>query len=161
MIPKEYRLVHEYCFFLHDECARLLVEYEKERGHIVSFDFKDAAEEKRFKKVKGHPLDAMRSVGRSEEARRVVINTITMAMVSDCLHHLYEALRCSEKRKFVVAINLLRKPLTDSLFFLSWMLGDEEDFMKNSQQTLRRLCRQKMLEVVGWICSQKRLRKPS
>lgn len=49
-------------------------------------------------------------------------------MVSDCLHHLYEALRCFEKRKFVVAFNLLRKPLKDNLLYLSWMLGDEDGF---------------------------------
>ncbi|WP_221174942.1 hypothetical protein, partial [Burkholderia pseudomallei] len=43
-IPKELRLAHEYCFFLHDECVRMLVEYEKERAHIISFTFKDKAE---------------------------------------------------------------------------------------------------------------------
>ena len=49
-------------------------------------------------------------------------------MVSDCLHHLYEALCCMEKRKVIVAHNLLRKPLTDNLMYLSWMLGDEDAF---------------------------------
>ena len=51
-----------------------------------------------------------------------------MAMVSDCLHHVYEALRCFEKRKVIVGFNLLRKPLTESLFYLSWMCGLEDDF---------------------------------
>jgi hypothetical protein len=51
-----------------------------------------------------------------------------MAMVSDCLHHIYEALRCLEKRKTIVALNLLRKPLTDNLLYLSWILGDENGF---------------------------------
>ena len=41
----------------------------------------------------------------------MAINTITIGMVSDCLHHIYEALRCMERRKVVVAFNLLRKPL--------------------------------------------------
>ena len=40
-------------------------------------------------------------------------------MVSDCLHHVYKALRCLEKRKVIVALNLLRKPLTDKFLYLS------------------------------------------
>ncbi len=58
----------------------------------------------------------------------MVLNQITMAMVSDCLHHVFEALRCLEKRKIIVAINLLRKPLKDNLTYLAWMLGDEDSF---------------------------------
>jgi hypothetical protein len=37
-------------------------------------------------------------------------------------------LQCLEKRKSVVALNLLRKPLMDSQVYLSWMLGDEDAF---------------------------------
>lgn len=73
-------------------------------------------------------LNARAVGGYEAEARKVVLNQITMAMVSDCLHHIYEALRCLEKRKVIVALNLLRKPLTDNLLYLSWMLGDEDGF---------------------------------
>ena len=72
----------------------------------------------------------MRAAGYESETRRVILNQITMAMVSDCLHHIYEALRCLEKRKIIVALNLLRKPLTDNLLYLSWMLGDEDEFYR-------------------------------
>lgn len=129
-IPKELRLAHEYCFFLHDECVRMLVEYEKERAHIISFTFKDKAEGAKFKRAakKHDAVYALRSIGRKEESRRVVLNTITMAMVSDCCHHIYESLRCFEKRKFVPAFNLLRKPLLDSLMYLIWLVADEDNF---------------------------------
>ena len=73
-------------------------------------------------------IEALNKIGRSDESRRVIINTITMAMVSDCLHHIYEALICFEKRKFVVGFNLLRKPLLDSLPYLSWVLCREDEF---------------------------------
>ena len=49
-------------------------------------------------------------------------------MVSDCLHHIHEALICFEKRKFIVGLNVLRKPLLDSLIYLSWILCREEEF---------------------------------
>ncbi len=129
-IPSELRLAHEYCFFLHDESARLLVEYEGAEAHVVSFEFRDKAEANAFNQhaASDDPISAMRTAGYEGEARKVILNQITMAMASDCLHHIYEALRCLEKRKVIVALNLLRKPLTDNLLYLSWMLGDEDGF---------------------------------
>ncbi|WP_454722087.1 MULTISPECIES: hypothetical protein [Cupriavidus] len=126
------RLAHEYCYFLHDACVGVLGEYEKAQAHFVRFDFVSETEAAHFEEV-AQAEDAvagLRAIGRLEEARRVALNSITMAMVSDCMHHVFEALHCMEKRKFVVALNLLRKPLLDSLVFLSWMLGDEEDFYR-------------------------------
>lgn len=129
-IPSDLRLAHEYCFFLHDESARLLVEYEGAEANVVSIKFRNKAEAKTFHKnvAKENPIAAMRTGGYEAEARKVILNQITMAMVSDCLHHVYEALRCLEKRKVIVALNLLRKPLTDNLLYLSWMLADEDEF---------------------------------
>jgi hypothetical protein len=128
-IPAELRLAHEYCFFLHDQCARLLVEYEAANAQTVTITFRDEAESRRFAQVAAcGSISALREIGRLDEARRIVLNAITMAMVSDCLHHIYEALRCLEKRRFIVALNLLRKPLMDSLVQLSWVLGDEPAF---------------------------------
>lgn len=49
-------------------------------------------------------------------------------MISDCLNHVYEALKCFEKRKYIVGFNLLRKPLTESLLYLSWIYGNPNEF---------------------------------
>lgn len=130
LIPNDLRLAHEYCFFLHDESARLLVEYERAQAHFVSFKVRNEVEAKALNEhaARENPIAAMRAGGYEAEARKVVLNQITMAMVSDCLHHIYEGLRCLEKRKIIVALNLLRKPLTDNLLYLSWLLGDEDGF---------------------------------
>lgn len=129
-IPKHLRLAHEYCFFLHDENARMLVEYEGAKAHFVNYKFRSQSEADKFHEmVEGsNAISAMRSSGFLKEAQRVIINQVTMGMVSDCLHHIYEGLRCLEKRKTIVAFNLFRKPLTDNLLYLSWILGNEEDF---------------------------------
>lgn len=134
-IPREQRLAHEYCYFLHDECVRLLVEYEAAKANTVTVKFRNRAEADAYARLskgkrgkKGNPIEALVGTGYHAQARRVELNTITMAMVSDCLLHIFEALRCMERRKTVVALNLLRKPLTDSLMYLSWMLGDEDAF---------------------------------
>lgn len=131
-IPKKLQLAHEYSFFLHDESARALVQYEGAQAHTVEVDFVDQNQAERFEILTRDldPIAAMRAIGYADHARRVIINQITMAMVADCLHHIYEALRCLEKRKVVVALNLLRKPLTDNLLYLSWMFGDEDAFFE-------------------------------
>lgn len=129
-LPKEVHLAHQYCFFLHDEIVRMLAEYEAVEAHIVRFQFSNKGQAKKFKKLaKTHDaVTALRELGLHSEARRVVLNTITVAMVSDCAHHIYESLRCFEKRKIVPAFNLLRKPLLDNMMYFSWMAADEDGF---------------------------------
>lgn len=130
LFPKHLRNAHAYCYFLHDECARMLVEYETAGAHTVSFKFANKKDANKFETLteSENAVTAMRQLGLHEEARRVVLNTITLAMVSDCAHHIYEALMCLEKRKVVPAFNLLRKPLLDSLLYLSWMVAEEDNF---------------------------------
>lgn len=70
----------------------------------------------------------MEAIGHHDLAKRAQINTIIIGLVSDYLHHIYESLKCFEKRKFIVGFNLLRKPLKDNLLYLSWILGDEDSF---------------------------------
>ncbi|HXQ65403.1 MAG TPA: hypothetical protein VN980_02430 [Alphaproteobacteria bacterium] len=128
-IPKRYKLAHAYCFFLHDECVRALVEYEAARAHLVTINFESQVSAEEFQKLaEKDPTEALLRTGYPDEARRVVVNAITMGMVSDCLHHIFEALKCFEKRKIVVGFNLLRKPLKQNLLYLAWMLGDEDGF---------------------------------
>lgn len=129
-IPKRLWLAHEYCYFLHDEGVRLLQQYEEGRATTVEVNFRNRKDAATFAKLakQQNAIDALRATGYPAEARKVVLNSITMAMVSDVLLHLFEALRCLERRKTVVALNLLRKPLTDSLIYLAWMLGDEDGF---------------------------------
>ncbi len=111
--------------------VHMLAEYEAVRAHHVTVKFKRKAHASYFANLAGaDSIEVLRALGYGDQARRVIINQITMAMVSDCLHHIYEALRCLEKRKMIVALNLLRKPLTDNLIYLAWMAGDEDDFYR-------------------------------
>lgn len=129
-IPKDYRAHHELCFFLHDECVRALVEYETARAHVETIRFRTPGEGKQFQALVKtmDVVGALRALGYRDATKRVVLNTIRMAMISDCLHHIYEAFRCFEKRKFIVGFNLLRKPLTENLLYMCWMYGREDEF---------------------------------
>ena len=129
-LPEHVRIYHELCFFLHDECVRALHEYENARAHweTIEFQHPDHGDEFHDLVAKADAVGALRELGYQDAAKRVVLNTIRMAMISDCLHHVYEALHCFEKRKVIVGFNLLRKPLTENLLYLSWMYGQEDDF---------------------------------
>jgi hypothetical protein len=131
-LPKPLRLAHEYCFFLQDNGTRLLVEYEAGGAHHVPLKFRNIVEFRRFEALQSRigSIAALREFKRHKEVRRIILNNVTMALVSDCQHHIFEALKCLEKRKFVVAMNLLRKPLTDNLLYLAWLVGDEDGFYK-------------------------------
>ena len=129
-IPEHLRAYQELCFYFHDECARALVECETVRAHVETIKFRTTLDSKRFQVLikNTNVIEALRELGYQDASKRVVLNTIRMAIISDCLHHVYEALRCFEKRKFIVAFNLLRKPLTENLLYISWMYGREDEF---------------------------------
>ena len=129
-IPEHLRVYQELCFFFHDECTRALIEYETARAHIETIKFRTSTEAEKFNVLVKNTdvVGALRELGYRDASKRVVLNTIRMAMISDCLHHVYEALRCFEKRKFIVGFNLLRKPLTENLLYISWMYGREDEF---------------------------------
>jgi hypothetical protein len=128
-IPFALRVSHEYCFFLHGQCVRLLKEYEKAEAHLLDVRFRSEIEANEFRELAlTDRIEALHATGHPNEAKRAILNTVTMGLTSDCLHHLYEALRCLEKRKVIVALNLLRKPLKHSLLYLSWVFADEDEF---------------------------------
>ena len=129
-LPDQVWAHHELCFFLHDECVRALVDYENSAAHLERIEFSNPEEFSRFEAIceNTDTISALRELGYDNASKRVILNTICIAMISDCLHHVYEGLRCFEKRKFLVGFNLLRKPLTENLLYLSWMYGNPDEF---------------------------------
>ncbi|MCE4304863.1 hypothetical protein [Xanthomonas hortorum] len=129
-LPSEVRLAHYYCFYLHDAIARMFVEYEAANAMEIKVNFEGKSKAKEFSKnaKRYDPITALRHAGLHAEAKRTVLNAITMAMSSDCAHHIYEALKCFEKRKIIPGFSLLRKPLLDNLSYFSWMVADEDGF---------------------------------
>lgn len=133
-IPRHYWPHHEYCFYLHDQVAALLVEYEAAGAHqwISDTIARVAAE----KGVDGDldVLDLLKKAGMKETGKHVLLGHLVIALTSDMLHFLYEGLCCLEKRKFAVAFSLLRKPFKENMLFLAWLLGDPEDFLQRFEK---------------------------
>ena len=137
-IPEKYRAQHEFCFHLHDLMTSLLVQMEvQEAGHI-EFEIK-SEEDQRLLASGIHILDFLNKSGRSDLERRAVVNHVCNALFSDILHFVYESLRCLKKRKFTVALSLLRKPLKEGMLIAAMMCANEVTFfdrMKNDAKNL-------------------------
>lgn len=154
LLPDKYRVVHEFCFYLHDKLAQMLVEYDANRiQDTVSDAFEEAIKghEEKFEGI--NLIDHMKENGLTEPYKRHLVSHTVMALTADMLHFIYEALICLEKRKFSVAFSLLRKPLKEHLFFLSWILADKDDFISrfesNNYISFNGVTKEKRIEIIG------------
>lgn len=128
-IPKHLRPHHEFCFYLHDQMVSLLIEYEAAGVHSwVSNGIVKAAADRGFE-GELDVLDVLKKAGLSEASKHLLLAHLVLRLSSDLLHFLYEGLHCLEKRKFAVALSLLRKPFKENMLFLAWLIGDADDFL--------------------------------
>jgi hypothetical protein len=129
-IPQEYLFAHEYCIFLHDILANIVVEGEKERIFDYQFELRDPDHAKQIASKSGDVLAKwMEQNGYEAEFHEANRRHICLALLSDFCHFIYEALECSQKGKLTVAFALLRKPLKENLFYFEWLLADPNDFV--------------------------------
>lgn len=121
---------HEYCFWLHDQTARLLVE-ASQSGQIE--DWNTAVSEalgRAATNVDKDELLAALAENGGTICTPMKIDIFT-AVLSDTLHFIFEALKSFEKRKFNVGFSLLRKPLTENLIILCRLTVNDDDFIKS------------------------------
>lgn len=151
LIPTKHWKAHEFCFFLHDSILQALVDYESSGAHTwVTDAFERILEDHEvtedidlFKFLKDHNL--------VEPYKHHLLSHLVRGLVGDMLNFLYEAFEAFEKRKFSVGWSLLRKPLKENLLFLSWILADEDEFIRNFEsdnyRTLNNIKKEKQLEI--------------
>ena len=134
----------------------LLVEYDSAGVHnwVSQGVAKAAAEQGAVGET--DVLELLKNAGFDAASKHLLLGHLILALTSDLLHFLFEALCCLEKRKFAVALSLLRKPFKENMLFLAWLLGDPEDFLarfeKDNYSTLNGLQpqrRQELLKLAG------------
>lgn len=152
LVPPRLWIAHEFCFFLHDRLVNLLIEYETSGAHnIVNESFQKAisGHEEEFEEI--DILAFMKNNNLIEPYKHHIFSHVVMGLTSDMLHFLYESLRCFEKHKISVAFSLLRKPLKEHLFFLTWILADEDDFISrfeaNNYRSLNNISKEKRITI--------------
>jgi len=129
-IPEPLRVLHEAAFFFHDLAVSALKEYDRPDLRSVAFKSKALAAipPEELKAMDG--IDLLRRIGRDADARNLMINECVLALISDGLQFVCEALFSYEKGKIAVSLNLLRKPMKENLLYLEWIIGNDKEFFQ-------------------------------
>lgn len=154
LLPPKYWRPHEYCFFLHDQVLELLIQYEQSGAHNWVIEaFAKAIDENGATEANIDILDFLKQKELVRFYRHHIVSHLVLGLTSDMLHFLHESLKCFEKRKFAVGFALLRKPLKENLLFLSWLLGNEDDFItrfeKNNYSTLNGVTPERRAQLIS------------
>lgn len=133
-IPTKNVPTHEFCFYLHDMMTQLLVEIESLEIRSASFELSEA-DQQAINPSSDQLFDHLLSSEHRPRAARLMLNHVLVALTSDYLHFVYEALIALSKRKFAVGLSLLRKPFKENLLHMTWMLGDSEDYFDKFEKS--------------------------
>lgn len=154
LLPPQYWAAHEFCFRVHDQMAELLVQYESSGAHRWMSDaLQTFLDEQPDASPEIDLLSLLKKADLQGPYKHHIVSHLVLALTSDLLHFIYEALSCFEKRKFSVGFALLRKPFKENLLFLAWILGDTDDFIarfeSNNSKTLGGTLEAQRLEIFG------------
>lgn len=133
-IPPEFQPHHEFCFHLHDSMLSMFKELAERKFPTVQLDFDDPSEAEAFTSS-SDPIGYFLENGYRDLAKQLTVGQAMMAVFSDFFNFIYEGLIALEKRKFVVALALFRKPLKENLLYLTIMLADDEAFFKGIENS--------------------------
>lgn len=131
-LPQKHWFAHDYCMMIHDIFAQTIV--EGERAGVFNIEVKDESGEliKALEDHKGRDLiDLLEEHGRVYEVFMLLFRQIYVGILSDMTHFLYEALECSKKGKLTITFHLLRKPLTENLLYLEYLLVNPGEFIEH------------------------------
>ncbi|MEK7738665.1 MAG: hypothetical protein AAB326_01335, partial [Pseudomonadota bacterium] len=136
-IPSRYVPSHEYIFFLHDNCAKILVEFESSNISEIGLDY---LIDKYLEKTGNSDFNIIDILAYYKDNKldapyfHFLTSKILSGLIGDLLHFVYEALKNFEKRKFSVAYSLLRKPLKENLIFICWLFNNHENFIDSFEK---------------------------
>lgn len=152
-IPQNLWLSHEFCFYLHDQIAHMLVEYDLNGVQDTVIEtLLDVLNEGDHDIEELDVIDFLKGLDGDEPYRHYILSHVILGLTSDMLHFLHESLICFEKHKLSVAFSLLRKPLKEHLLFLCWILADEDDFIKrfekDNYKTLSYIDKEKQINIL-------------
>jgi len=132
LLPEKHRFAHQYCLMIHDCLAQTVVEGVKANVFNVSVIDEDGGLLKKLQSAEGRDIiQILEEEGRFVEVFLLLYRQVTVAILSDMCHFIFEALNCSQKGKLTVTFHLLRKPLVENLLYLEYLLADPGSFIFN------------------------------
>jgi hypothetical protein len=144
-LPPHHALSHDVCFYLHDTLVSYLHAAIEEKLFDVNVPSLAVEEVAQMRGLTGEALADWLAANRPSVSAELIRRQSCIALASDAVNFLFEALSCSEKGKLTVTFALLRKPLKENLFLLELLLGNPERFTEavanpqSDERTLSRL----------------------
>lgn len=126
-IPTACQPQHEFCFHIHDSMLSMFFELAGSNYPSLTIDFEDPEEAERLHAA-SDTLRYFLENGERDFAKHMAVGQAMKAIWGDFFNFIYEGLIALEKRKFIVAFALLRKPLKENLLLLTMMLVDDDAF---------------------------------
>lgn len=138
ILPNNFKSAHELCFLIHDIMLQALSSGESSDVFMTNLEI--SREDEENLKSASNVFEWLDSKGRNDDKIKILRATVLQAVLSDALHCIYEALKCSEKGKLNITYMLIRKPIQESLYLVESMRLDDNAFaasMSENPLTLR------------------------
>jgi len=129
VMPDKYQSAHNLCFLIHDIMLQALK--SGETAGIFNTSLKISHEDEEFLKSSNNIFDLLDAKDRSQDKVKLIRATVLRAVLSDALHCIYEALKCSEKGKLNITYMLIRKPIQETLYLIESLFMDGIEFSKS------------------------------
>lgn len=126
LIPEQWRAHHIFCFAVHDRMLDVLNQCEA--AQVANFQVTLSEADREDLDRSSNPIAFLVEKGRLDQARQIVARQVVIPLFADMLHFIHEALKALEKRKYTVALSLMRKAFKYDLLFAAWVVADEDDF---------------------------------
>lgn len=126
ILPSNYQSAHDLCFLMHDIMLQALQSGESSDIFMTTLDI--SSEDAEVLKSASNVFEWLDSQGRTEDKIKILRATVLRAVLSDALHCIYEALKCSQKGKLNITYMLIRKPIQESLYLIEAMRLDDNAF---------------------------------
>lgn len=129
LMPNKYQSAHNLCFLIHDIMLQALK--SGEMAGIFKSSLEISHEDEEFLKSSNNIFDLLDVKDRTEDKVKLIRATVLQAVLSDALHCIYEALKCSEKGKLNITYMLIRKPIQETLYLIESLFMDGNGFSKS------------------------------
>jgi hypothetical protein len=128
-LPSKYRPINNLCAVIYDHLTELYkLELYKPFQHTeVKMD--DQGQKSDLDTGNLHILDYLKITGHHDELTDILVKNVTLAVVSDLVHFVFESISCAKRGKMTVAYALLRKPFKDELLLLESILDNPHEFV--------------------------------
>lgn len=131
-LPLKHQKANNICAHIYDQLVEIFESRDYKAMHVGEYKV-DHSQHILLKEIENneiHILDWLKKNNLDKELTDLLVKRLTVSIVEDFVHFMYESLSSAKKGKMSVAYALLRKPFTDELLILEQLLFDPDDFIQ-------------------------------